>query len=177
MPVVTFCNRGIWEDFNATHFTSEDNLRYILLSSVELWYLPYIKWILWWLLLVNGITNPWCTFWIGQHQYWSITMFSYLLPYNHNNAKKIILVGFLVLSFGKFWSVFLFMHQGHMSFIAISKSAHFDLSKTIFTFPQIFSRLGIARQGMEKLGLDPFVGPIRAQTLAKNLNESKSYLL
>ena len=139
MPVVTFCNRGIWEDFNATHFTSEDNLRYILLSSVELWYLPYIKWILWWLLLVNGITNPWCTFWIVQHQYWSITMFSYLLPYG---KKNVISRPFSA----EFWQIlflrnFSFMHQGCICFIAISETTHVGLSKTIFTFPQIFSHV------------------------------------
>ena len=53
-----------------------------------------------------------------------------------------ILVGFLVLSFRQILIYFFsFMHQGHMGFIAISESTPFDLSKTIFTFPQYFLKI------------------------------------
>ena len=49
------------------------------------------------------------------------------------------IIGFLVLSFRHILIYFFsFMHQGHMGFIAISESAPFGLSKTIFTFPQYF---------------------------------------
>ena len=41
-----------------------------------------------------------------------------------------------------------------------------------------FESLGIARQIMEKLGSDPSLDPIRAQTLTKKiLNQLKLYLL
>ena len=159
MPVVTFCNRGIWEDFNATHFTSEDNLRYILLSSVELWYLPYIKWILWWLLLVNGITNPWCTFWIGQHQYWSITMFSYLLPYNHNNAKKIIL-GFLVYT--EFWQILMFFSlciKVTWVLLLFLKVHILIYPKQFLLFPKFFHMSWDSKARYGKIGFGPFCRP------------------
>ena len=59
-----------------------------------------------------------------------------------------------------------------MGFIPISKSTHFGLSKAIFTFPQNFLlSLGIVRQGMEKLSLDPSLGPIGALTLAKIISK------
>ena len=54
-----------------------------------------------------------------------------------------------------------------MGFIAISESTHFGVSKTIYFSQKFFAGLGIARQSMGKLGLDPSLGTIRAQTLAK----------
>lgn len=33
----------------------------------------------WWLQLSNGMTNPWCTLWILQHQQWSISTSAYVL--------------------------------------------------------------------------------------------------
>ena len=78
-----------------------------------------------------------------------------------------ILVGFLVLNFRQILiCIFSFMQQGYVGFIVISESTHFGLSKTIFTFPQYPQSLGIVRQSLGKLGSDPYLGPIRAQTFA-----------
>ena len=53
-----------------------------------------------------------------------------------------ILLGFLGQSFRQILICFVyFMDQDHMGFIAISESTHFGLSKTIFTFPKIFSQV------------------------------------
>ena len=58
------------------------------------------------------------------------------------------------------------MNQGHMDYIAISESTHFGLSKITYFSQQFFASLGIVRQNIEKLGSDPSLGSVRAQTLA-----------
>ena len=79
-----------------------------------------------------------------------------------------MLVGFLILSFKEILIYFFsFMHQHHMGFITISETTYFGLSKKFLLSPKIFCKSWKARQGMEKLGLDPSSAPIRDQTLAK----------
>ena len=80
------------------------------------------------------------------------------------------LVGFLGQRFRQILIYFLsFMHQGHMGFIAISESTHCSMKNNFYFYPKFFAGLGIVRQIMEKLGLDPSLSPIRAQTLAKKI--------
>ena len=70
---------------------------------------------------------------------------------------KMILVGFLVLSFRQILIYFFsFMHQGHMGFIAISESTHFGLSKTILTFPNIFCKSWDSDAKYGKIGFRSF---------------------
>ena len=64
-----------------------------------------------------------------------------------------------------------------MGFIAVSEST--PIKNNFYFSLTFFASLGIGRQSIKKkLGSDPYLGPIRAQTLPKKiLNESKSYLL
>ena len=85
----------------------------------------------------------------------------------HERCLKMILVGFLGLNFRQILVYFSsFMHQGHMGFIFL-KVQVFVYEKQFLLFPKFFSKSWDSEEKYAKMGLDPSLGPIRAQTFAK----------
>ena len=77
-------------------------------------------------------------------------------------------VGFFILSFRQILIYFFsFMDQVIWVLLLFLKVHILVYQKQFLLFPKNFAGLGIARQSMGKLGLDPPLGTIRAQTLAK----------
>ena len=132
-------------------------LQNTIFSMLFFFLLPYIEWILWWLLLVNGITNPWCTFWIVQHQYWSITMFSYLFLY----GKKMLLAGLLVLSFDKFcfWEISPLCIKVAFVLLLFLKLHMLVYPKQFLLFPKFFCMSWDSKRSYGKIGFGPFFRP------------------
>ena len=121
----------IREDFNATLFTSEHNLQHVVFFSVALH-------------RVNSLMVT-AGEWNNQSLVYFLNSPAPILKYYHVFIptsvwqKNVIGRPFSA----EFWQIlflrnFSFMHQGCICFIAISETTHVGLSKTIFTFPQIF---------------------------------------